>query len=69
MIVNVNGVSHEFTHEAYTIFHLIQSLSINPEEKGIALALNGEVVPKTDWKEVFIQEQDFIEIVHARQGG
>jgi sulfur carrier protein len=42
---------------------------VDTEQRGIAVALNGAVVPRTAWKETPLRAGDTIEIVRARQGG
>jgi sulfur carrier protein len=37
--------------------------------RGIAVALNGEVVPRTRWKEVTLNDSDRVEILRAVGGG
>jgi sulfur carrier protein len=36
---------------------------------GVAVAVNGTVVPKTGWEERRLAEGDAVEIIHAVQGG
>lgn len=36
---------------------------------GIALAINGDVIPKNDWAQVTIKNKDSLLIVSATQGG
>ena len=36
---------------------------------GIAVAVNGEVVPKGSWSEQVLQADDRVEIIRAVQGG
>jgi sulfur carrier protein len=38
-------------------------------QRGIAVALNGTVVPRTDWSMTPLNPGDSVEIVRARQGG
>ena len=39
------------------------------QRTGIAVALNGSVVPKSDWRDQKVAEGDAIAIVQAVQGG
>lgn len=39
------------------------------EPRGIAVALNGMIIPKSKWNETELKENDSVEIVHAVQGG
>lgn len=37
--------------------------------KGIAIAVNNEVIPRLDWEETILKEHDKITIIKATQGG
>ncbi len=39
------------------------------EPRGIAVALNDMIIPKSKWNETALNENDNVEIVHAVQGG
>jgi len=45
------------------------SLSYPASQKGIALAIGDQVIPKTQWKETIIHPEDKILIFKATQGG
>lgn len=53
--------------EATTITQVLTQLEISP--KGIAVALNQEVIPKADWANTFIQPHDKLLVIRATQGG
>ena len=38
-------------------------------QRGLAVALNGAVVPRAAWPSTTLREGDRVEIVRARQGG
>ena len=42
---------------------------IAPDTKGVAIALNGTMLPRAEWIDTKLNANDRIEIVHARQGG
>jgi sulfur carrier protein len=66
-IIRVNG--EEEMLAAATLAVLLADKAIDPTQRGIAVALNGAVVPRTAWAETALQPGDRIEIVRARQGG
>lgn len=39
------------------------------ETKGIAIAVNDQVIPKSSWNSFQVKSQDNITIIHAAQGG
>ncbi|HWJ10607.1 MAG TPA: sulfur carrier protein ThiS [Nocardioides sp.] len=41
----------------------------DPAPPGIAVAVNGEVVPRTAWPAVVLADGDAVEVVTAVQGG
>ncbi|MBD3162922.1 MAG: sulfur carrier protein ThiS [Candidatus Latescibacteria bacterium] len=48
---------------------LMSRLGYGSDKKGVAAALNGEVVPREEWFDRALVEGDSIEIVEAVQGG
>jgi sulfur carrier protein len=46
---------------------LLVALSINPRQ--VAVAVNGEVVPRDTWAEARVSDGDEVEIVRAVGGG
>ncbi len=53
--------------DSTTVGELIESLGL--PTKGIALALNREVVPKSSWNERSLSPQDRVELLTIAQGG
>ena len=52
-----------------TLAALLEEKAVDTEQRGIAVALNGAVVPRAAWQETPLRAGDTIEIVRARQGG
>jgi len=65
--IRLNGQSKNVVAE--TLEQLLDELGYESERKGIALALNGEVVPRGRWHETGLSDGDAVEIVGAVQGG
>lgn len=65
-IISLNGVPEPLT--AATVAALIAEKEI-AGERGIAVALNGSVIPRAAWGETPLHGGDAVEIVRARQGG
>lgn len=42
---------------------------INPQATGLAVAVNNHVIPKKQWEETLLTENDNILIITATQGG
>ena len=54
---------------AATLAVLLAEKAVDTEQKGIAVALNGAVVPRAAWPQTNLKAGDRVEIVRARQGG
>ena len=50
-----------------TVGHLVDGLGRG--RAGLAVALNDEVVPRSEWDETSVREGDRLEILTAAQGG
>jgi sulfur carrier protein len=48
---------------------LLQDKAVDVAQRGIAVALNGAVVPRAAWPQTQLKPGDSVEIVRARQGG
>ncbi|KAA0232723.1 MAG: hypothetical protein JJLCMIEE_01196 [Acidimicrobiales bacterium] len=66
MKVFVNGDLHERS-EAETVEMLVDAVTDSP--RGIAVAVNGEVVPRSEWGDTTLLEHDRVEVLGASQGG
>jgi sulfur carrier protein len=64
----VNGRRHELD-PGLTIQSLVDSLDTAPQGRGIAVALDGQVVPRGAWDRTVLREGARVEIVAAVQGG
>ena len=65
--IRVNGVAE--TVEARTIRALLDERGVDAEGRGVAVALNGSVVPRSAWADTVLRADDAVEIVLAKQGG
>jgi sulfur carrier protein len=65
--IRVNGATEPLA--AATLAALLAEKAVDTEQKGIAVALNGAVVPRAAWPSTRLRPGDNVEIVRARQGG
>jgi len=65
--IRVNGAIEPLT--CATLTALLDAMEIGGRARGVAVAINGSVVPRTQWPERRLSAGDDIEIVRARQGG
>ena len=68
MNIKVNGETKEVS-PGLTLHQLLVDLDIDPSRPGIAVAIDQEVIPRTQWEETEIQQESEIEIIRAAQGG
>lgn len=68
MKLKVNGATKEFTPDI-TVVELLDSLGIDNQSGGMAVAVNEAVVAKTKWPGTTLSDGDVVEIIHAVQGG
>jgi sulfur carrier protein len=65
--VNINGENEPLA--AATLEALLAEKAVDTGQRGIAVALNGAVVPRAAWAATALRPGDRVEIVRARQGG
>ena len=68
MIVTINGERRELPSSA-TVASVVELLDVAPAARGVAVALNGEVVTRAQWPQTEVQDGARIEIVAAIGGG
>ena len=68
MIVHLNGEPRELP-AGITLAEVVRSLGRDPEGRGVAIALDGQVVPRARWHTETVPEAAKIEVVNAVGGG
>ncbi|MGH2807741.1 MAG: sulfur carrier protein ThiS [Actinomycetota bacterium] len=68
MKVVVNGEVTEFSEQA-TVVNVLEQLGRGAQPRGVAVAVNGEVVPKGEWRATALHDDDRIEVLNAVGGG
>ena len=66
-VIRINGESEPLA--AATLAALLEEKAVDTSQRGIAVAVNGAVVPRAAWPSTELRAGDSIEIVRARQGG
>ena len=66
-IIVVNGETAPLT--AANVVELLQDAGVDPQARGVAVAVNGTVVPRRDWAQRRLAGGDQIEIVKPFAGG
>ena len=67
MTIWLNGEPRE--RGGATIAELLVDLGLEPSARGVAVAVDGEVVPRAEWDERTITEGQRVEALSAMQGG
>ena len=67
MIV-LNGERSELP-DGETVADALQRLGVAADQRGVAVAVDGEVVPRARWQEFVLREHARVEVLAAMQGG
>lgn len=67
MMLRINGSDE--TIAAATVAELLDQRGIEPTAKFLAVAVNGAIVPRTEWQRHALTAGDEIEIVRPFSGG
>ena len=65
--IRLNGEPAEVS--ATALEEVLALLGIDSTRRGVAVAVNGSVVPRRDWPTTDISPGDDIEVINAVQGG
>ena len=68
MRIVLNGREHELSEDA-TLVDAVSAAAGDPERRGIAVALDGAVVPRAQWSATPLADGRRVEVLEARQGG
>ena len=66
MRLTVNGTSREVTGDL-SVATLVARLT--EARRGVAVAVNGEVVPRSAWATAILRDGDRVEVLTTAQGG
>jgi sulfur carrier protein len=65
-VVILNGERRELPERA-TVESVVRELGA--PERGVAVAVDGEVVPRGEWATTAVRDGQQVEVLHAVQGG
>ncbi len=65
--ISVNGVEKPLS--ADTVAELLRAERIDPAARFLAIAVNGTVVPRSEWERANLTPGDRVEIVRPAPGG
>ena len=67
MTISVNG-DERAVPAGTTVAAIVRALGADAR-RGVAVALDGEVVPRSAWEETHVREGQAVEVLRAVQGG
>ncbi|MGH3747733.1 MAG: sulfur carrier protein ThiS [Micromonosporaceae bacterium] len=67
MNVSINGARRDLLPAEATLADVVAT--VTAAASGVAVAVNGEVVPRAEWSSTVLGEGDRIEVLTAAQGG
>jgi sulfur carrier protein len=69
MEIKVNGEPITLPDGQTGLLDMLALIGVSPEQTGIAVAVNMELVPRGEWKALVLKAGDAVEVITARQGG
>ncbi len=68
MQIYINGEARQMPDEVMTVAEVIDVLDVETTD-GMAIAVNEQVVPGSQWSKTRVDDGDDIEVIRATQGG
>jgi sulfur carrier protein len=68
VIIHVNGEPRELADGA-TVATVVDALGAGDARRGVAVAVEAEVLPRGEWERHELHDGDRVEVVRAIQGG
>jgi sulfur carrier protein len=67
-VIWLNGAPAE-DHDGATVASLLDVLGVEPGRRGVAVAVDDEVVPRAEWTTATVGTGSRVEVLTAMQGG
>jgi sulfur carrier protein len=67
-VIVINGERFD-VRPGETLVAVLERLGVPPEARGVAVAVDGEVVPRACWEVFALAEDARVEVLTAMQGG
>jgi sulfur carrier protein len=67
-VIVLNGESFE-VQRGETVVAVLERLGVSAQARGVAVAVDGEVVPRACWEVFALAEDARVEVLTAMQGG
>jgi sulfur carrier protein len=67
-VILVNGTATD-ARPGERLSAVLDGLGVEPDARGVAVAVNGEVVPHARWETFTLEDSARVEVLSAMQGG
>ena len=67
-MISLNGQASDVS-AGETVAAALGRLGVSPQRRGVAVAVDGEVVPRGEWESFVLPEDARVEVLTAMQGG
>jgi sulfur carrier protein len=67
-VISLNGEESDVA-PGETVAAALARLELSPQARGVAVAVDGEVVPRAQWHSFALAEHARVEVLTAMQGG
>jgi len=67
-VIVLNGERTD-VHAGATVAAALARVGVKPDARGVAVAVDGEVVPRSTWEAFALAEGSHVEVLTAMQGG
>jgi sulfur carrier protein len=67
-VISLNGQDYE-VHAGETLAAVLGRLGVSANARGVAVSVDGEVVPRALWESFRLAEDARVEVLTAMQGG
>jgi sulfur carrier protein len=68
-VIHLNGSPREDVPAGTTVEGLLELLDLPQRDRGVAVAVDAEVVPRAAWASTVLSDGDEVEVLVAVQGG
>jgi sulfur carrier protein len=68
-VITINGTPNAIVQPGTSVRAMLDLLGIDAEARGVAVAVDAEVVPRPQWPAFRLTEEAHVEVLNAVQGG
>jgi len=68
-VIAVNGTPNALVQPGSTVRAMLDLLGVDTDARGVAVAVDAEVVPRPEWPSFVLADEARVEVLTAVQGG